>query len=255
MRNTDLAPRLKVADLFCGCGGFSLGFEQVGFDIVYGLDNWQVACDSFSWNFPKAKVECKDALVTDPGEIPDVDIIIGGPPCQPFSIARAGIFSKKDTRTFDLTLTNWFLKVVQEKNPQFWIMENVRAVAKFLPKWIPKVKVYEMWQFGVPQFRPRMFAGLFPEPTPTPLSFVFPTVLASEDKGGIVERRRKNSLGIRLGSIFRRRSLLPEAKLVQTFPLDYVLCGNLTDQYTMIGNAVPPLMAFHLAKAIATEVM
>jgi len=240
---------MAVADLFCGCGGFSLGFDMVGFDVVFGLDSWRVACESFQANFPKAEVVCKDALEIDHSEIPDADIIIGGPPCQGFSIARAGIWDKIDKRDFDTSLVEWFLKVVEAKRPKYWIMENVPAVADLISA--PKVKVLEMWRYGVPQMRRRMFAGVFEDPRESPVEVIFPAVLASENKGGVVERRmRHGRLGIRLGSVFRRRSFLPEAMLVQTFPLDYILAGNLTERYMQIGNAVPPLMAYRLAEAI-----
>jgi len=54
----------------------------------------------------------------------------------------------------------------------------------------------------------------------------------------------------RLADIFRRKSLIPEAKLIQTFPIDYIICGSLKEQYEQIGNAVPPLMSYRLAEAI-----
>jgi DNA (cytosine-5)-methyltransferase 1 len=79
-----------VVDLFCGAGGFSEGFRQAGFRVVYGLDNWPVACASFRANHPGARVDCRDALTVEPSEIPDADVIIGGPPCPDFSYANPG---------------------------------------------------------------------------------------------------------------------------------------------------------------------
>jgi len=244
--------RPTVVDLFCGAGGFSLGFEMAGFEVIYGLDSWEVACETFRQNFPRAEVMCADALQVDPGEIPDADVIIGGPPCQGFTIARVQAWHE-DRRQFDFSLVDWFLKVVAEKKPRYWIMENVPApkLMEHLRGAVPdaRIEVYEMWRFGVPQVRRRLFAGRFETPEENPTQVVFPAVLASEIKGGIIERRRPG-LGIRLGSVFRRRTLLPEAMLVQTFPLDFYLAGSLQDRYVMIGNAVPPLMAFKLAEAI-----
>ena len=46
---------MKVIDLFCGCGGFSEGFRQAGFEIVLGVDIWDIACKSFEANFPKLR--------------------------------------------------------------------------------------------------------------------------------------------------------------------------------------------------------
>lgn len=229
---------MKVADLFCGCGGFSLGFDYAGFDIVYALDNWEVACESYSTNFPSAEVVCEDALNLTADDIPDVDIIIGSPPCQDFSVAN---LKKK----YDTKLVDWFWDIVFEKNPKYVIMEEVPLVANFLPPNLPMVRIYRMCDYGVPQIRKRLFAGRFIEPTPSPIDIVFPAVMASEWKGSVGPRQMT-----RLSWAFGRKSLIPEAKLVQTFPLDYYLAGSLKEQYIQIGNAVPPLMSYRLAMAI-----
>jgi len=241
---------MKVADLFCGCGGFSLGFDYLEeFELVYALDNWDVACKSYKANFPYVDVDCRDALEVDASEIPQVDVVIGGPPCQDFSIARAkgrGKFTPPK-RTFDTKLVDWFLKVAKEVNPRFWIMENVPPVARFLDSKFRK-EIFRMDEYGVPQIRKRMFYGIYNQPTKSPTNVRFPTVLGSEHKGGW--DYRPPNLGQRLGAVFRRRCLLAEAKLVQTFPLDFVVFGSLKNQYTQIGNAVPPLMAYRLAEAL-----
>jgi len=234
---------VKVVDLFCGCGGFSLGFEYAGFDIIYGLDNWEVACMSFAENFPKAEVVCENALDLTADDIPDADVIIGGPPCQQFSIANL-------KKRYDTSLVEWFWKIVEEKDPKYVIMEEVPLVERFLPSELfrergYKCKVYRMCDYGVPQIRRRLFAGRFEEPEKSPTNIVFPAVLATEYKGASRNRQVQ-----RLGWVFNRKSLIPEAKIVQTFPLDYVLCGTTKEQYIQIGNAVPPLMAYRLAEAI-----
>jgi len=229
---------LKVVDLFCGCGGFSLGFDYAGFRIIYALDSWGIACESYQTNFPDVEVVCEDALNLSPRDIPDADIIIGGPPCQEFSVAN---LKKK----YDTSLIDWFWEVVREKNPKYVIMEEVPAVRRFLPPNIPMVRIYRMCDYGVPQIRRRLFAGRFAEPVRTPVRVVFPAVLATEWKGSAGPRQMA-----RLSWAFGRKSLIPEAKLVQTFPLDYYLAGTLKEQYIQIGNAVPPLMAYRLAEAI-----
>ena len=239
---------LKVADLMCGCGGFSLGFDYCFdyFDVIYALDNWDVACESFKANMPYVDVDCRDALTIKPNEIPRVDILIGSPPCQEFTIAKA--FKRKtahDTRSFDMTLTNWFLSIVEYMAPSVWIMENSPVVSKFLNPRYPR-KILKMNDYGVPQLRKRMFAGQFLEPKKEKCLVRFPTVI--NEGGGFIYR--PPNLGFRLGAVFRRRALIPEVKLVQTFPLDYVLCGSLSEQYLQLGNAVPPLMSFKLAEAL-----
>jgi len=239
---------LKVIDLFCGCGGFSLGFDYLdqSFEIIYALDNWDTACKSYKANFPYVDVDCRDALNINPKEIPKADIIIGGPPCQEFTICKTFRRGKtKDTRTFDVRLINWFLSVIEKQKPKYWIMENVPVVQKFLPESIPK-KIYKMNDYGVPQIRKRLFAGHYNEPKKELCKIRFPTVI--NEAGGFIYR--PPNLGFRLGAVFRRRALIYEAKMIQTFPLDFILYGTLSEQYAQIGNAVPPLMSYHLAKAL-----
>jgi len=171
-------------------------------------------------------------------EIPRVDVLIGGPPCQEFSIA------KETRRSFDSSLIGWFCKVVEYQKPKYWIMENVPPLFDFIPSSYHK-KIFKMHDYGVPQIRKRLFTGEYKEPKKERTSVVFPTVMATEYKGS--PGSRKNA---RLYEAFNRKSLIPEAKLIQTFPLDFILQGNLQDQYIQIGNAVPPLMAYRFAEAL-----
>lgn len=234
---------LKVADTFAGCGGLSLGFDYLhkDFKIVYAVDNWDIACKSYKSNMPNVHVECKDVLTIEPKDFPHVDILIGSPPCQEFTIARTLGFKK---RTFDTSLINWFLSIVEHIKPKYWIMENVPAVKDYVKA--PKVKILRMTDYGIPQLRKRMFAGIYEDPKKEPIKIRFPTVI--NEAGGFTYR--PPNLGIRLGAVFRRRSLVKEMKLVQTFPLDYVLCGSLKEQVQQLGEAVPPLMSYKLAEAI-----
>lgn len=238
---------MKVIDLFCGCGGFSLGFEP-HFDLVYALDNWDIACKSYEANFPNVDVDCRDALQIKPSEIPHTDVIIGSPPCQDFSSAKMG------NREPDLSLVKWFLSVIEFHKPKCWIMENVPPLAKYLE--VP-LRIFSMYEYGVPQIRRRLFAGRFNEPSKDCTSIAFPAVIAQEKRwkpseyiDKLCPRINPRSRGIGASSTFKRLCLIPEAKLIQTFPLDFILHGTLEEQYTQIGNAVPPLMAYRLAEAV-----
>ena len=92
---------LKVLDLFCGCGGMSRGLEDAGLNIMAGLDIWDKAIDSYTQNFDHLGV-CEDISKLSPEtfntkykiEKDSIDIIVGGPPCQGFSIA-----GKRDKKT------------------------------------------------------------------------------------------------------------------------------------------------------------
>ena len=112
----------KVADLFSGVGGLSLGFQRAGFDIVGSFDNWERAVEVYRENF-KHPSFVADLSVADE-VIPQIaalkpDLIIGGPPCQDFS--QAG----KRNEGGRANLTHVFSKIVSELNPEMFIMENV----------------------------------------------------------------------------------------------------------------------------------
>ena len=84
-------PTYKVIDLFSGCGGLSFGFTKQKFDVIAGIDNWKDALVTFEKNHNGAKSILMDLGNFDPAELKKklgrVDIIVGGPPCQGFSIS------------------------------------------------------------------------------------------------------------------------------------------------------------------------
>lgn len=79
-----------VIDLFCGCGGLSLGFEQAGYNILLGIDVWEEALVTYPHNHKNSNTLCADLMTLHPQAVADkigtqkVDVIIGGPPCQGF---------------------------------------------------------------------------------------------------------------------------------------------------------------------------
>lgn len=81
-----------MLDLFCGCGGLSHGFIEAGYEVVAGIDHWQDALDTFAFNHIKSKAIKTDLFNVSPEQIAEqidnkeIDVIIGGPPCQGFSI-------------------------------------------------------------------------------------------------------------------------------------------------------------------------
>ena len=81
----------KIIDLFCGCGGLSLGFEKAGFEVAYAIDMWSKAIDTYNYNHKKKVAECKDIheltdeKIKELNKKNDVIGIIGGPPCQGYS--------------------------------------------------------------------------------------------------------------------------------------------------------------------------
>ena len=85
--------RHTFIDLFSGCGGLSLGFEMAGFTGVLAIDNWKDALTTYAYNRKDARTLCGDLATLNPYKIKEdynisnVDVIIGGPPCQGFSVA------------------------------------------------------------------------------------------------------------------------------------------------------------------------
>lgn len=172
MKNMPRKP--TVIDLFCGCGGLSKGFENAGFEILLGVDNWPNALMSFSANHPRSEVYLADLLVEQPAKILNrfnligrkVDVIIGGPPCQGFSIA--GKRNENDPRN---KLYKSFFKFVKEIKPRAFVMENVPNIlsisgGKLKEKIIREFedlgytvsyKILTASDYGVPQNRKRVF--------------------------------------------------------------------------------------------------
>lgn len=140
--NSDTGPtssRRPVAiDLFAGAGGLSLGFEQAGFDVVASVEYDPVHCAVHAFNFPKTEVLCRDVsdlsgddlraaarrgYESHGGAEPwdgDIDAIIGGPPCQGFSLIGHRLID--DTRN---RLVYEFYRLVSEVRPKYVVMENV----------------------------------------------------------------------------------------------------------------------------------
>ena len=175
-------------DLFSGCGGLSLGFEQSGFEGLLAIDFWQDALTTYSHNRANATTFCGDLSQISPSEIKEaydisnVDVIIGGPPCQGFSIAGKRIVEDKRNELYKA-----FVNFVRIFRPKAFVMENVPTILTMGGGIIRdsiisdftslgyhvSYKVLLASDYGVPQNRRRaVFVGLldgstfdFPKPT------------------------------------------------------------------------------------------
>lgn len=128
----------KVMDLFCGTGGFSKGFENTGgFEVVHGIDVLPVAVETFRANHPSAfavtgdirrirRFEVAEKLKLSRG---DVDVIIGGPPCQGFSSIRPFRSSREDDPRN--SLFEEFASYVNFFRPRIFLLENVVGLATY----------------------------------------------------------------------------------------------------------------------------
>lgn len=124
-----MSKALKYIDLFSGAGGFSLGFDNKGFQNVFSIDIEPSFCETYSHNFPNHNLIQKDICnVTDSElkylkEYDEIDVVIGGPPCQGFSIA--GNIGRKFIDDPRNKLFKEFVRVVKVVEPTYFVMENV----------------------------------------------------------------------------------------------------------------------------------
>jgi len=182
----------RVLDTFAGAGGFSLGFEMSGATVIGAIEIDKWACETFSYNHAEVKVVQKDIQKLTDKEIMDAfgdlspNVIIGGPPCQGFSICNKNSGDSKDPRN---SLFREFLRVGRLFQPQLMIMENVpnlvgaktadgKKVIDIIKSALCELGFYvyisilQATDFGIPQIRSRLFVVAsrtkLVEPFPTP---------------------------------------------------------------------------------------
>lgn len=188
---------MRVADFFCGAGGFSEGFRQAGFDIVFAVDKWLPAVATYQANEPGARVIPDDVtriseLADDEFNqlVPDTEVIIGSPPCVAFSNSNK---SGNGDKTLGLRLLRAYLRIIARKKLKrdsklkYWVLENVPNIEKYVQSSYTGAYlglselgdqvilrplqeswgVYNAKYFGVPSNRKRFLCGEFPRPVPT----------------------------------------------------------------------------------------
>lgn len=344
MKILGVSKRLKnrgnVVSLFSGAGGMDIGFYLAGFNIVWSNDIDKDAVCTYSKIFKNHKATLGNLTEQKLPSVDDLDLVIGGPPCQGFSVA--GKMDPKDPRSQHV----WnFLAVVKRLKPKAFVMENVKALAvntrwkELLENLRDEAKTigYETQLFvlnasdyGVPQARERMFligskkgnmatpkattksspisvkqilqkmpkygslgndsictAKITPAKNPIlrrspyagmlfngqgrPLNLETPALTLPASMGGnrtpIIEQDLLSNGKISWVESYHKRLLqgadpettvpkslrritVEEAAALQTFPSDMNFEGSQSSRYRQIGNAVPPLLAFHVAKEI-----
>jgi DNA (cytosine-5)-methyltransferase 1 len=307
---------MKIVSLFSGAGGLDLGFIKAGHEVVWANDFFKEACLTYKKNIGD-HIVCADISSIPSDEIPDHDLLIGGFPCQGFSVANTKR-NKNDSRN---ALYLQLLRVLKEKKPKYFLAENVKGILslekgevfRIIVKdfeasgYSVKFKLLNAADYGVPQKRERVIIiGIkkgcnlpevtFPEPTHSSLPekglkkwvsigkalskipdpdkdhaltnhtyskfklkfngyignrFVdpdqpAPTVTArGDEKGGVVVLHHPSNM---------RRMTARELASTQSFPLEFEFIGNRSCVYRQIGNAVPPQLAFAVAKCFPQEV-
>jgi DNA (cytosine-5)-methyltransferase 1 len=182
---------MRVADFFCGGGGFSEGFRQAGFDIVFAVDRWEPAINTYRGNKPGVNAIQDDVIrISQLNDeefeklVPDSEVIIGSPPCQAFSNSNK---SGNGDKAMGIRLIEAYLRIIARKKAKpnsvlrFWVLENVPAVKKYIKEEYTAADlgmqgdvilhphagasgIYNAKYFGAPTNRKRYLCGEFPAP-------------------------------------------------------------------------------------------
>lgn len=313
--------KLRVASLFCGCGGTDVGllgnFDFLGkhydpnsMEIVYANDIDDNACNIFKENF-KITPDNRDIREVKSEELPEFDILTGGFPCQSFSIIaqnpkRLGVKDERGKLFFEMC------RILKERQPKCFIAENVKGILtanrrSAFPLIIKEFedsgydvqyRILNSADYGVPQKRERVIIVGFRKDLH--INFSFPDAeIENEDAyaplwkvidadvdekyyfsdravAGMMKKRESmnkgraqdinkpcNTVGAHLAKVSlnstdpvlmqggRYRRFTPrEVARIQSFPDEFELVGSEAAQYRALGNAIPPVMFWYVAKAV-----
>src|SRR5699024_3452851 len=159
--------KFTFIDLFAGIGGFRIGFERLGGECVFSSEIDKYCQQTYKYNFG----DCPDGDITqkNANKLPDHDILLGGFPCQAFSIAgrKGGFEDTRGTLFFDVA------RIIDQKRPKAFLLENVKGLASHdkgktlrvilntlrddLGYYVPEPEIIDAKKFGVPQRRERIF--------------------------------------------------------------------------------------------------
>lgn len=333
-----MTPSLKVVSLFSGCGGLDLGFlgdfkflgkeyKRTLFDIIWANDIYPQACDTYRHNIGNHIVQ-KDIAEIDIHMIPkEADVVIGGFPCQDFSVAgkRQGITVKRGRLYLEMK------KVIEHVMPKIFIAENVEGLVNMENGLIlDTIKndfksisnddhnfsydvhhyLLHAADYGVPQIRKRVFIvgvrsdlnNSFLKPKATHYENIWVTAkeaiddlwgkegdtsifnhsqvsrakfypgrrlqgnnqikanspsvtIRAEHHGNIEAHYRSLNPNNPTDMSYWRRLTVRECARIQSFPDNFEFIGAATHTYKQIGNAVPPVLGWHIAQAVQNTLL
>tara|TARA_R100001463_G_scaffold675_4_gene3091 strand:- start:12360 stop:13334 length:975 start_codon:yes stop_codon:yes gene_type:complete len=174
---------MKVVSLFSGAGGLDLGFTKAGFDVIWANEYDKTIWETYRLNHPDSLLNTRSLVDVLSKDIPDCDGIVGGPPCQSWSLAgsQKGIEDKRGRLFFE------FVRVLEDKQPKFFVAENVQGILSpknsHVVERLTKLfkdsgyrlysKLFNVADYGIPQDRKRIiFLGIHKD---FDFSYNFPT--------------------------------------------------------------------------------
>lgn len=271
---------IKFIDLFAGIGGFHEAFHNLGAECVFASEWDEAARKTYQANHYTKSPQlfdlgnfAGDITKVIPKNIPDFDVLCAGFPCQPFSQAgfKKGFNETRGTLFFDI------VKIIKEKQPEAFFLENVRHLLKHdegktfatIKRVIEEslgysfhYKIIKASDFGLPQFRPRLFMVGFKNknidfkfPDPKPLEFTMSDVWGGKcsreigftlrvgGRGSKITDRRNWDSYLVDGEI--RRLGPKEGLVMQGFPDTFQLPDSYTQSMKQLGNsvAIPAIQA------------
>ncbi len=293
MSTRKIAKKLKAISLFTGAMGLDLGIEKTGFEILACVENDESCVKTIELNRPGLKIYPDDINLVDPNKIlsdlnlspGDIDLVVGGPPCQPFSTAG----KRRSFDDFRGNVIIRFVDYVRIMKPKYFILENVRgiysakltntppeyqeykhientpgSVVYFLYKEFQKIgysisfNLFDASLYSVPQKRERfiMFGTLskIPVPLPKPTSPDKPKTL--KDAIGKIQNKKQTFIQLRENHIKYLKILkggqnwrdLPKGIQAEAMGKSYLLSGGKTGFYRRLSWDKPaPTLVTHPA--------
>jgi DNA (cytosine-5)-methyltransferase 1 len=270
---------VRVLELFAGAGGAALGLHRAGFEHVACVERDASAAATLrAAGFPAVEADVRD--IDYAALVGTIDVLWASPPCQAWSSANQHA-GRKGADDVARNGWPWTLRVVRRVRPRWAIFENVRnarsyverAVVPELRKLFAHVSIWVLnaADHGVPQSRTRLFVIAGPRTvTPPPaeprrsmrdaIGVAYdkpaPCVMTNEWKGRPTDpswwkKLNNASDALALATRGARRKLtLGECATLQTFPEGYPFAGDVEARYRQVGNAVPPVLAAAVARAV-----
>lgn len=272
---------MKFISLFAGIGGFDLALSKLNHQCVYANDNNKYCKVVYDNHFPKQKLDNTDIRKVEAENIPDHELLVGGFPCQSFSIAgrRHGFADTRGTMFFEVA------RIIAKKQPRLLLLENVKGLLSHdkgntfgtILGTLDELGYDTQWQvlnsknFGVPQNRERVFIVGHLRGSRRPEVFpirsenrVIHKNFIAIDHGKLVKRDIANCLdanyfkgldnhqqrtGVLKGVSIRR--LTPtECERLQGFPDNWTKGVSDTQRYKQMGNAVTVNVVYEIAKRL-----